>query len=61
MRGLSNVNYWLKRRGFAADERVARAVLQKAKESNRTLSEEEVLQLVRAETEAARVASPSRA
>jgi 2-isopropylmalate synthase len=60
MSGLSNVNYWLKRRGFAADEGLAKAVLQKAKESNRTLSEEEVLQLVQAATEAQRAAAPAR-
>jgi len=49
MSGLSNVNYWLKRRGYAPDEALAKALLQRAKEGNRTLSEDEVLQLIEAE------------
>jgi len=50
MSGLSNVSYWLKKRGFPADEQLARALLERAKAGNRTLSEAEVLELLRAET-----------
>ena len=39
----------LKRRGFPADEALARVLLERAKASNRTLSETEVLEMVRAE------------
>jgi len=47
MSGLSNVKHWLARHEIAADEPLAKAVLAKAKESNRTLTETEVAEIVR--------------
>lgn len=48
MSGMSNVRYWLKKRGLTFDENVGKAILAKAKQSDRTLKEEEVLAVVRA-------------
>jgi 2-isopropylmalate synthase len=45
--GLSNVKHWLARHEIPADEQLAKAVLQRAKASNRTLTESEVAQIVR--------------
>jgi 2-isopropylmalate synthase len=47
MSGLSNVKHWLARHEIAADEPLAKAVLARAKASNRTLTESEVAQIVR--------------
>ncbi len=47
MSGLSNVKHWLARHEIPADEPLARAVLQRAKASDRTLTESEVAQIVR--------------
>ena len=47
MSGLSNVKHWLARHEIPADEPLAKAVLARAKESNRTLTESEVEQIVR--------------
>jgi 2-isopropylmalate synthase len=47
MSGLSNVKHWLARHEIPADEPLAKAVLQRAKLSNRTLTESEVAQIVR--------------
>jgi len=47
MSGLSNVKHWLARHEIAADEPLAKAMLQRAKASARTLTEAELLQLVR--------------
>src|SRR3954467_13122030 len=47
MSGLSNVKHWLARRETPADEPLAKAVLARAKASNRTLTESEVAQIVR--------------
>jgi len=47
MSGLSNVKHWLARHEIPADEPLAKAVLQRAKASNRTLTESEVAQIVR--------------
>jgi len=47
MSGLSNVKHWLARHEIAADEPLAKAILAKAKASNRTLTEAEVAQIVR--------------
>src|SRR6185295_4810830 len=49
MSGASNVNYWLKSRNLEPSERRIKAILQKAKESDHILSEEEVLAVVNAE------------
>jgi 2-isopropylmalate synthase len=46
MSGLSNVTYWLERRGIASDELLAKAVLARAKGSTRTLTDDEVLAAV---------------
>jgi 2-isopropylmalate synthase len=46
MSGLSNVSHWLRRHGIAADEALARAVLQRAKESNRTLTDAEITAVI---------------
>jgi len=45
--GLSNVKHWLARHEIPADEPLAKAILQRAKASPRTLTEAELLQLVR--------------
>jgi 2-isopropylmalate synthase len=47
MSGLSNVKHWLARHEIPADEPLAKALLQRAKDSTRTLTEAELLQLVR--------------
>src|SRR5437763_8687075 len=47
MSGLSNVKHWLARHEIPADETFAKAMLQRAKASTRTLTEAELLQLVR--------------
>ena len=47
MSGLSNVKHWLARHEIPADEVLAKAVLQRAKSWTRTLTEAELLQLVR--------------
>jgi 2-isopropylmalate synthase len=48
MSGLSNVKHWLARHEIPADEVLAKAILARAKESNRTLTEGEVQSLVTA-------------
>src|SRR6185295_16378860 len=45
--GKSNVVHWLELRGHAATEPRVAAILEKAKRSNRLLSEEEILDVVR--------------
>ena len=47
MSGLSNVKHWLARHEIPADEPLAKAILQRAKSFSRTLTEPELLQLVR--------------
>ncbi len=51
--GECNVRFWLKRRGLARDDELVEAILKRAKASNRTLTEEEVMAVVR-QHEAAR-------
>ena len=46
MSGLSNVNYYLRLRELPESHEVAQEVLQAAKESNRILTEEEILEIV---------------
>ena len=46
MSGLSNVNYWLKQRRLPATEEVVRAVLERAKASDRVLTDDEILVVV---------------
>jgi 2-isopropylmalate synthase len=46
MSGLSNVKHWLARHQLPPDEPLARAVLARAKASNRTLTESEVAAIV---------------
>ena len=48
MSGLSNVTYWLAKRGLRASEAVARAVLARAKASDRILTEAEIREAVAA-------------
>ncbi|MBI2267777.1 MAG: 2-isopropylmalate synthase [Armatimonadetes bacterium] len=55
MSGESNVVYWLGRRGIPADEALVRKVLARAKESDHTLSESEIKEIVD------RAPSPARA
>jgi 2-isopropylmalate synthase len=43
MSGKSNVLFWLERRGFAASEEVVERIFRRAKTSNHTLSEAEIL------------------
>jgi 2-isopropylmalate synthase len=47
MSGLSNVKHWLARHEIAADEPLAKGILARAKTANRTLTEAELLQIVR--------------
>src|SRR5881275_81143 len=47
MSGLSNVKHWLARHEIPADESLAKAMLQRAKASNRTLTETELQKLLR--------------
>jgi 2-isopropylmalate synthase len=47
MSGMSNVRFWLKRRRFDFDEGLAKAILARAKTSNRVLMEDEVLEAIR--------------
>lgn len=44
MCGLSNVQYWLDHHGYAADEDLARVLFEKAKQSDRILTDEELHQ-----------------
>jgi 2-isopropylmalate synthase len=47
MSGMSNVRFWLKRRRFEFEDGLAKAILGRAKQSNRVLEEEEVLEAIR--------------
>lgn len=47
MSGLSNVTYWLEQRGIEPDEHLCKFIFEKAKSSNRTLTDEEVHHLIR--------------
>jgi 2-isopropylmalate synthase len=47
MSGASNVVYWLKERGFPPAKELVAAILTKAKESNRILTDDEVLAVVK--------------
>jgi 2-isopropylmalate synthase len=47
MSGLSNVTYWLEQRGIEPDENLCKFIFEKAKSSNRTLTDEEVNHLIR--------------
>ncbi len=44
--GLSNVKYWLEKRGIEPDESLCQAVFAAAKSTNRLLADDEVLQVV---------------
>jgi 2-isopropylmalate synthase len=48
MSGKSNVIFWLERHGLPADEKCVERIFQKAKASDHTLSEEEILECVHA-------------
>ncbi len=48
MSGMSNVEYWLRARGITAGRELCQAVLERAKAGNRVLSEDEVMEVVRA-------------
>ncbi|HEY5373385.1 MAG TPA: 2-isopropylmalate synthase [Polyangiaceae bacterium] len=47
MSGASNVQHWLRTRGIASNETLVRAILQRAKGSDRVLQDEELLSVVR--------------
>jgi len=49
MSGKSNVVFWLQRKGFAADEATVDRIFQKAKQSNRTLLEHEIMECLSAD------------
>lgn len=49
MSGASNVNYWLKQRGIAPSESLVKAILQRAKETDHILSDDEVLAVVKSQ------------
>jgi isopropylmalate/homocitrate/citramalate synthase len=44
MSGKSNVIFWLERKGIAASEETVERIFQKAKQSNRTLRDEEIME-----------------
>lgn len=46
MSGMSNVRFWLSKRGLPATEEVCRAVLERAKQQPRTLTEAEILSVL---------------
>jgi 2-isopropylmalate synthase len=48
--GISNVRYWLAQRGLEASDAVVQAIFEAAKSTDRLLSEEELLALVRSRT-----------
>jgi hypothetical protein len=52
MSGMSNVVHWLHEHGFDPDPHLAEAILRVAKESNRVLTDEELLQVCKFETRA---------
>ena len=43
MSGASNVNWWLARRGIAADDTLVKSILQAAKDRDRVLTDDEIL------------------
>ena len=45
MSGKSNVLYWLEKRGIPCTEELVEAIYKKAKQSDRTLTEEEVMEV----------------
>ncbi|MBI5495376.1 MAG: 2-isopropylmalate synthase [Deltaproteobacteria bacterium] len=47
MSGMSNVRYWLKRRGVAQDETLCQVILDAAKQTNRLLTDDELWALVK--------------
>jgi 2-isopropylmalate synthase len=47
MSGMSNVRFWLRQRRYAFDEGLAKAILARAKLSNRVLEEVEVMETIR--------------
>jgi hypothetical protein len=47
MSGEWNVTYWLQRRGIEPRPDLVRSILQRAKQADRTLEEDEILALVR--------------
>ena len=44
--GLSNVKFWLQRRGLDVDDRVVQAIFEKAKSGDSLLSEDEILAVI---------------
>lgn len=50
MSGKSNVIFWLERKGLPADDETVDRIFQKAKKSNRTLSDREIMDCLPAET-----------
>ncbi|AKF09612.1 LeuA family protein [Sandaracinus amylolyticus] len=46
MSGASNVNFWLKKRGFTPSEGLVKAILARAKESNHLLTDAEVREVI---------------
>jgi 2-isopropylmalate synthase len=48
MSGMSNVKYWCQQRGVTADDALCRAILDRAKASPRTLTDQEILEVVAA-------------
>jgi len=49
MSGKSNVHFWLERHGLPIDEEVVERIYRRAKSSDHTLSETEILECVQAE------------
>jgi 2-isopropylmalate synthase len=48
MSGKSNVQFWLERHGIEANDELVDRVFQRAKESNRTLTDDEIIETVHA-------------
>lgn len=59
MSGASNVTYWLKQRGITPSDAMVKAILQRAKEVDHILTEEEVLAVVNAPQPSAAPAPPT--
>ena len=57
MSGKSNVHFWLERHGVPASEELVERIFQRAKESDRMLSDTEILECVQASPMQAKVAS----
>ena len=54
MSGLSNVNFYLRSRGIPDEDSLAKEVLEEAKKSDSTLSEERIMEIVESHQQASK-------